>query len=288
MTPRATSLLVAATLAAVGALAAAPPASGFVLVTTADGTPIHWRDRCVELWTHTALFDGLEVDDAVAAYAAAAATWTDVECTWLDLAVRGFTCFDDVGLADWPGTQNVLSWPEGPGSWPHADRVVALTSITFDKRTGEIVDADIELNGEDYAFGADGERDRYDLQQTLTHELGHVLGLDHSLQRPATMYALSYVGETAKRDLTDDDVAGLCTSHPSEAAPAGGACQNVPLRAVDDPWCPAAPDDGCAAGGGGAAWLTLLGLALVALPRRRRRPDARPPPGVSRRRPCAT
>lgn len=249
-----------------------------MLVTTAAGTPIHWRDRCVELWSHTALFDGLEADDAVATYAAAAATWTDVECTWLDLAGRGFTCFDDVGLAEWPGAQNILAWPEGPESWQHPERVVALTSVTYDRRTGEIVDADIELNGEDYAFGSAGERDRYDLQQTLTHELGHVLGLDHSDQLAATMYALSYVGETGKRDLTDDDVAGVCASHPMEDAPSGGACQNVPLRAADDPWCPTAPDDGCAAGGDpGAGWLVAFALGLVAALRRRRRPTPRRP-----------
>lgn len=258
-----------APVAALLAIAVAAPAAAFVLVTTPDDRPIAWRHRCVEAWLHTALPPALSAADTYSALDEAVAAWNAVPCTWLRGAERGFTCFDDVGLAFWPGPQDVVLWHSAPHSWQHAYRVVALTSVTYDLRTGEIVDADIEMNGEDYAFAIDGRRDAYDLVQTLTHELGHVYGLDHTPVPDATMFALSYAGEIAKRTLHPDDVAGLCASHPLSSAPGGSACQIAAAAPWEAPWCPVAPEPGCSAAGPLAPAALLALLALRALRRRR-------------------
>ena len=52
---------------------------------------------------------------------------------------------------------------------------------------GRILDADVEMNNFNFAFTVDGTapataagRPVADVQNTLTHELGHLLGLDHT------------------------------------------------------------------------------------------------------------
>lgn len=90
---------------------------------------------------------------------------------------------------------------------------LAITVLTFDRAAGKILDADIVINGE-HRFGivdtmqGDEARRVYDLQNVLTHELGHFLGLGEDYDhQETTMYAYSLPGETSKRDLDERDAA---------------------------------------------------------------------------------
>lgn len=110
------------------------------------------------------------------------------------------------------------------GEWMHAAGIVALTSITYVQRTGEIVDADIEINLAQHDFDDCLKRRKFcthsfDLTSTLTHEFGHVLGLNHpdaSLHNAmrTTMFAKSSVGEITKRWPAADDIFGLNFLYP--------------------------------------------------------------------------
>ncbi|KAL0435356.1 UNVERIFIED_CONTAM: Metalloendoproteinase 1 [Sesamum radiatum] len=53
----------------------------------------------------------------------------------------------------------------------------------------------------------------FDLQTVGLHELGHILGLGHSTDRKASMYAYFEHGE--RRDLNDDDIRGIQTLYPN-------------------------------------------------------------------------
>ncbi len=184
--------------------------------------------------------------------------------------------------------------------WEHPSGVIAVTTTTFDSVTGKLADADIELNGADFWFTTvDGPacsdpdppvsclRDEdcgatercfegrcagldcvhTDVANTVTHEAGHVLGLDHTTVPDATMYASAEEGETRKRTLEADDVEGLCTIYPVGAATQtcfGGEIRfGLVQSEADSRGCL-----GCASARGrpSLAWLLLLLL----LGRRRR------------------
>ena len=50
-----------------------------------------------------------------------------------------------------------------------------------------------------------------DIQNTVTHEIGHMVGLGHSDVEKATMYASALDQELKKRDLDADDIQAVCT-----------------------------------------------------------------------------
>lgn len=74
------------------------------------------------------------------------------------------------------------------------------------KRVDRLQEAVICLNPrQPWKVGFDGDLEVYDLRHTLAHELGHVIGLDHSGPRGAVM-AFRY--DEKHRELSPGDVAG--------------------------------------------------------------------------------
>jgi hypothetical protein len=118
--------------------------------------------------------------------------------------------------------------------------VIATTTTTTNSRTGQILDTDTEFNGPQFVFTAvdgppcAGPTDtgcvQFDIQNTMTHEAGHTLGLDHTMDPNATMFATSPRGETSKRVLGQDDINGICAIYPKGAGGSSGGCDSSPAQ----------------------------------------------------------
>ncbi|MFL5356747.1 myxosortase-dependent metalloprotease, MXAN_2677/MXAN_2678 family [Archangium sp.] len=117
--------------------------------------------------------------------------------------------------------------------WDHGAATIGLTTTTFSFRTGYILDADIELNastnGRGFTFTTvdsppcDGQVSSEcvvtDIQNTLTHELGHVVGLDHVSVPGSTMEPTAPPGETHKRIIDAGSAQGFCDAYPRGLPP---------------------------------------------------------------------
>jgi hypothetical protein len=157
----------------------------------------------------------------LAAVRAACSAWNGVSCTYFSFQFDGFVDATDVGYSEGEN-QNLVVWQDDPTYWvtpPNSPQMLALTTLSFSKSSGALKDADIEMNGAFFTWTTADTNVRADVRNTVTHEAGHVLGLDHSGDAGSVMYNRASAGETSKRTLTADDRAGLCFLYPVSGTP---------------------------------------------------------------------
>ncbi|HLT30658.1 MAG TPA: matrixin family metalloprotease [Myxococcaceae bacterium] len=117
--------------------------------------------------------------------------------------------------------------------WDHDDRFLALTLPTYDC-AGRLLDSDVVVNGADFTLttvdapacqpaldvclcpGGGTSCVITDVENTLTHELGHVVGLDHIQLAGSTMSPWASPGETDKRVLDPGTRAFVCEVYPAD------------------------------------------------------------------------
>lgn len=198
--------------------------------------------------------------DYVAAIDRAFRTWRDAPETRFELLPLGCTA---VIRNDNDGINAVILVKT---DWPYDPAAIAITRNFYvagtTGRAGVILDSDILINGELWDFSTKGDPLSHDVQNILTHEAGHFLGLGHEHAPPgpsgdsdAVMYATAVPGETVKRTLHANDLAAIQAAYPGGGAklpdfPIGTSCL-VPETA---PSCNAIHGGG----GGPRAWLVFL------------------------------
>ncbi len=192
-----------------------------------------WMEPSIEMTiagppvvSHDALADAL---------VSSSETWMEIEGA-PDLTVAGHVADADAVAFD---GVNAVFFQE---QWEGHPSQLALTFTHVSD--GEIIEMDMAINAEHHLFTTDPDTDwnAFDLQNLITHELGHGLGLDHLSAEPASMFHQIDPGETHKRDLEPEDVDTFSELYEGRAI-AGG----------------------CAASGGPPLFLGVLLLLLSAL-----------------------
>lgn len=145
------------------------------------------------------------------------------------------------------GPTHVVMWDEAgeTGYFPSNSGIVALTPISYDTGSGNILDADVIFNGIDYDWSTVGADDTFDVQDVLTHELGHFIGLDHSPTLGGSMWPYVSPKQWLHRSLSLDDRSGAIAvaEQPSQTRLSGvirRSGNGVPGAAV----CAIDADDG--------------------------------------------
>jgi len=227
-----------------GNIEPSPLEAGFLIMSTGTGKDVHWNNRCVEVWLQqdgSAAFDASALDEVLIE---SFERWTDAQDGVLRGVHRGYTCFDGVGISAWPGVQNVIQFRDTPGSWTHSKKIAALTTVMYREDTGELVDADVEFNQESEKFTVDGSVDSFSLRYTMTHEIGHLLGLDHSSINASVMGVNSVPKHVGDFALHADDSNAIGAAYPPGEGEA--SCSNASFHAPESSHCPAEPEpEGC-------------------------------------------
>jgi hypothetical protein len=283
-TPASAWPLRAASFVALLACVALPArADAYVVRQTSTGAPVHWPSDAVNLEVDPTLVAA--VPGALEAARLAAAGWT-LAAAGPNLSVI------TAGSASSPAVDghNVVYFIPG---YAAAGSALAITLVSYDDVTGEIVDTDIVINGR-YSFavlapgarpvesamtiandpavtspagdsadegGRNGSGAEFDLVHVLSHETGHVLGLRDSKEATDdVMYLFTSAGDAARRAPAADDVAGIAFLYADVPATPAHACAASPVDL---------------AASRGSAVVFPFAVALLALGRQLRRREPR-------------
>jgi hypothetical protein len=247
-------------------LLSGPVAFGWERAAVTDNPNIllYWPTRTLSYYVSREGYSKLPLQEVVGAVRRSFDTWSAPSCTDVSFVYRGLTDEIETNFTrqpnEHPDYRNVIRWRES--AWPPRDATIqgassasdgfdpedpaiidpteldssvtadqlALTLLVYSKRTGKIYDADIEVNGAFFDWSTETGRasDVADIQNVVTHEVGHLLGLAHSDETEATMYGYQDLGDTTRRDLHQDDIDALCAIYPFDEVTQLGPSQPEP------------------------------------------------------------
>lgn len=277
--------------------AVARPAGAYVRYLTESGQPFHWAETCVPVTGYPNDLPEMTPAEIATAAENAANVWssTDLACTYMRINVEMSSKATRTAKFD---SFNALifrhdSWCRTGGSGVacgYDPSALAITSVFVNTRDGRIRDGDIEVNAKYFVWAnldattPAGDR-LQDLQNALTHEMGHLIGLDHTCYtansdrprpvdhqgqpvpdcdkapesiRETTMFASADKGDVSKRTLTPDDQAAACDIYPVAQDPQ--VCPMSQLEGLSGGGC-----GPCAVGGAVGDPGVVLGYGLISL-----------------------
>ena len=208
-------------------VAAAPALSAYLpLGSNVNGLNVltRWTSMPVRYFITNRAAGSVSAVQLQTAAAASFSTWSQVPSTSVSAAFAGFTNAEPV--------RDDGATVIGFQAHEELERTLGVTTFTLDRTTGALVEADVFLNSSfAWSVAPAGEPNKFDIQSILTHEIGHLLGLGHSLlgetvlraeggrrviAKRAVMFPIAYtIGTTTDRALQDDDVAGVSSAYPT-------------------------------------------------------------------------
>ncbi len=224
-------------------------ARAYELKEPVEGSVVHWRAPRVVIRLGRVAHEELTGEAVLGSLVMATDAWRGIHGA-PDVVIQG-------GAPAEPDPTDRINSVHVMDPWPsELPEYLAVTVSTYDL-AGRLLDTDILINGE-MPYGVLDERDpanRFDLPSVLTHEIGHVLGLDESNVPEATMYGFLRRGQVHQRTLHEDDELGMRALYG--VAPGQESTQALSCDATGQ-----AP----------TGWLFIALWMLCLLPRKRRKP----------------
>jgi hypothetical protein len=181
---------------------------------------IRWPRKTIEVALSTSLLSpGANIkpdSDVVGAARRALARWSSLSNINFIVTWSPVTSVSPSDSGDGISLLTIAVTPENESF--NSEATTGRTRVFFDRETGHIAEADISINprpraedGTQLQFSTDGTPGTYDLEATFTHEIGHLLGLDHSSVLSSTMQGRQAFNGTfglpalTERTLSEDD-----------------------------------------------------------------------------------
>jgi hypothetical protein len=195
------------------------------------GKKLHWPTNClsISIQKDGSALSGIDAETASAIIEAAFETWRGADCGGGETPSFSLVNLGEIECRLHQFNQrqpnaNVFLFRDG--DWPYKSSEgiqIALTTSTYEFERGEILDSDVEFNTHEWFFSVtDEERAGIDFASVATHEIGHFLGLSHTLDATAAMFKSG----NGRRTLEADDIAGICELYP----PGNALSERCPVR----------------------------------------------------------
>ena len=207
------------------------PALAFEVRTDELGQTVQWKRHTIRYKVNPEGDHGLSDAAIETLIGAATREWTNPVSGNLAFSNAGNTTLRSAAYED---KTNVIYFED---QWKEDPTLLAVTYL-WSTTEGEMIGFDMALNAQHHQWAIDGNPESNDLLNTLSHEFGHALGIDHSpIVELATMYPSSPIGEVTKRDLHDDDIDAVMhlyagANHAESTTPAGCSTVREPAHSA--------------------------------------------------------
>jgi hypothetical protein len=195
-----------------------------------DGQPLFWASSCMQVYVQAngSAAQGIAFGTVKDSVTRAFGAWLSADCGGappsIDVQVLGPITCDTAEYNKTKKNANIVTFRDD--QWPYmgGEDALAFTHLLFNADTGELWDSDLEITSFEYQFSVGDPVSTNDLDSMLTHEVGHMLGLGHTLVTDATMYAQYKEGSDTLRTLASDDVNGICAVYAPGRVPIRTSC----------------------------------------------------------------